>query len=413
MQLAVLMTALVAAGSARADVLQSWTELGAAQAVAAKQLPYLQTRTMAMLHLAMFEAINGVDGPYQSYLKRPAKGPALAASSLSGAGGDALASATAAVAAHDVLLALFPDQKGALDAALATSLSGVDASARDSATSEGRAIAAAVVELRARDGWSAPNTLRPETKPGVYVPTALPVGSTWGAVTPWTMQSGAQHRPPPPPALSSETWTRDFAESLALGGKTSATRTAAQTEAARFWLVTGPGSWLQVVAAFAQRPGRTLLQNARLYALVSLATADSYVSVFEAKYRYSFWRPITAIRNGDRGGNPRTVRDASWEPLIDTPMHPEYPCAHCINSGAVAAVLESEFGKGKTASFGMTSPALPGVTHSWDSIADYAAEVSNARIWGGIHYRNSTVVGAEMGRRIGEAAVASVLRPKS
>ena len=411
MHLAVLAAALVSAGSARADVFQSWTDLAASQATAAKQLPFAQTRTMAMLHLAMFEAINGTDGPYQTYLQRPPSGPGVAAAAVA-PGNDALPSATAAVAAHGVLLALFPDQKSALDAALSASLAGADAAVRDAATSEGRALAAAVVELRAKDGSSAPNTLRPEAKRGVYVPTALPVGSTWGAVKPWTMRSGAQYRPPPPPRLQSAKWAADYAEVLAVGGKTSATRTAAQTEASLFWLVTGPGSWLQVVSTFARQPGRTLVQNARLYALVSLATADTYVSVFDAKYRYNFWRPITAIRNGDRGGNPATVRDAAWEPLIDTPMHPEYPCAHCINSGAVAAVLESEFGKGVTASFAMTSPALPGVTHSWDSIADYAAEVSNARVWGGIHYRNSTVVGAQMGRRIGEAAVASVLRPK-
>jgi hypothetical protein len=405
--------ALVLAASARGDVLQTWTDLAFSQAQAAKQLGFVQTRTMAMVHLAMFEAINGADGPYQSYLRQPATGTNVAAASMSGSRAESLASATAAVAAHGVLLALLPDQKTALDAALTASLASSDGAVREMATSEGRAIAAAIVELRANDGSIAANTFRPEARPGVYVPTSLPVATTWGAVKPWTMQSSTQYRPPPPPKLRSPRWTTDFAEIQAVGGKTSTVRTPVQTEIARFWSLSGPAGWLQIVSGFTHRPGRSLAQNARVWALVSLATADAYISVFEAKYHYSFWRPITAIRNGDRDGNPETARDAAWEPLIETPMHPEYPCGHCIGAGAVAAVLESDFGKGTTATFSMTSSTLPGVTRSWESIRDYAAEVSNARIWGGIHYRNSAAVGDDMGWRIGNAAAASVLRPKS
>jgi hypothetical protein len=154
------------------------------------------------------------------------------------------------------------------------------------------------------------------------------------------------------------------------------------------------------------------VQNARLLALVSMATADSYVAVFDAKYHYQFWRPITAIRNGDLDGNDATAPEATWEPLIDIPMHPEYPCAHCINSGAAAAVLEAEFGTGDLPLICMTSAAVPGVTHQWTRIRDYAAEVSNARIWGGIHYRNSAEVGAAMGRQIGEWALSTQLGPQ-
>jgi hypothetical protein len=153
-----------------------------------------------------------------------------------------------------------------------------------------------------------------------------------------------------------------------------------------------------------------LSQNARLFALVEMAVADSYIAVFDAKYTFNFWRPITAIRNGDIDGNDATARDPGWEPLIDTPLHPEYPCAHCINSGAARAVLESEFGTGPNP-LTMSSTTAPGVVHKWASIAEYAEEVSLARIYGGIHYRNSTVVGKAMGKKLGELAVQNYLKP--
>jgi len=142
-----------------------------------------------------------------------------------------------------------------------------------------------------------------------------------------------------------------------------------------------------------------------------MAAVDAFIAVFDAKYTYSFWRPITAIRNGDLDKNEATVADAGWVPLVDTPMHPEYPCAHCITAGAIAEVLEAEFGKGDVAQIFMTSDTAPGVTHSWTRIADYVTEVNNARVWGGLHYRNSTQVGEAMGRRIGALAVKEVLTP--
>ena len=153
-----------------------------------------------------------------------------------------------------------------------------------------------------------------------------------------------------------------------------------------------------------------ICKNARLFAVVEIAVAHSYIAVFDAKYTFNFWRPITAIRNGDMDGNDATVRDAGWEPLVDTPLHPEYPCAHCINSGAARAVLEAEFGTGANP-LTMTSATAPGVVHKWASIQEYAEEVSLARIYGGIHWRNSTVVGKAMGKKIGELAVQNYLKP--
>jgi len=406
------LVAALAAAPARADVSWDWTEIALASGANAKHLPFVQTRTMAMMHLAIFEAINGIDGPYRPYLQNLPATPKTAVASVAAGREEDGRTSRAAVAAHEVLATIFPEQKAVIDAAPEKSLAGVDAAARDAALAEGRTIGQATLSLRANDGSSAPNTVRPLTTPGKYVPTPLPVGSTWGSVKPWTMAKGDQFRPPPPPALRSKQWAADCMEVAAVGGKTSTTRTPQQAEAARFWAVTGPVAYMPMVHDLVSRPGRTLTQNARLYALESLAIADSYIAVFDAKYKYSFWRPITAIRNADQDDNPATVRDAAWEPLIDTPMHPEYPCAHCINSGAAQGVLEAEFGAGNIGAFRTTSPTAPGVTHTWENLADFQAEVSNARIWGGIHYRTSAVVGTEMGRRIAKQALASVLQPK-
>ena len=284
-----------------------------------------------------------------------------------------------------------------------------DANARTSGGALGRRAAAAIVALRATDGANAVSLYRPVTSPGVYVTTALPVGVVWGKVKPWVMQSGAQFRPAAPPALSSADWARSYNEVKELGGKASTARTAAQTETAGFWEMTGAGAYKEVVASATRAPGRSLVQNARLLALASMALADSYIAVFDAKYTYNFWRPLTAIRNGDIDGNDATTLEAGWLPLIDIPMHPEYPCAHCINAGAVCAVLTREFG-GRVPTLSSTSSTLPGTTHTWARVDDLVDEVSNARVWGGVHYRASVVVGAAMGKKIGELVADTALR---
>jgi len=148
-----------------------------------------------------------------------------------------------------------------------------------------------------------------------------------------------------------------------------------------------------------------------MLAQASMAWADSYIAVFDAKYTYNFWRPPTAIRNGDRDGNEATSVDSGWAPLIENPMHPEYPCAHCINVGAIAAVLDREFGS-KLPVLRSRSTSLPGVTHTWTRLEDLVDEVSNARVWGGVHYRNSAAVGVAMGRGIGQLVADSTLQPR-
>jgi hypothetical protein len=385
--------------SAAADVVIDWNQKANAAVLEAKVYPFTGTRVMAIVHTAMFDAINSIDGQYTPY-KFKVSAPA---GSLPEAAGDA--------AAHATLVALFPEQKAALDKAYQDSLAGIpDGAGKTAGIAVGEEVAAKVLKSRAGDGADAPNTYRPVTSPGVYITTTLPVGSQWGNVTPWVMEKGSQFHPPPPPALSSPQWAADYSEIKELGGKKSSRRTPEQTEMAWFWTITGPQSFDPIVRQLAGNSGRSLSQNARLFALVEMAVADSYIAVFEAKYAYNFWRPVTAIRNGDIDGNDATERDAAWEPLVDTPLHPEYPCAHCINSGAARSVLEAEFGTGPNP-LSMTSATAPGAVHKWPNIEAYAEEVSIARIYGGLHYRNSTVVGKAMGKKIGELACQNYLKP--
>lgn len=382
-----------------ADVVTEWNQKAGACVLEGKIYPFAGTRVMAIVHTAMFDAINSIEGRYTPY---KFKVSAPAGSSTDAAG---------VAAAHTTLVQLFPEQKAALDAAYRASLAAIpDGAGKAAGIAVGEEVAAKVLAWRASDGADAANTYRPVTTAGTYVTTTLPIGTQWGSVTPWVIESGSQFRPAPPPALSSTEWAADYNEIKEIGAKKSTRRTSEQTEIARFWTITGPQSFDPIVRQLAATPGRSLSQNARLFALVEMAVADSYIAVFDAKYAYVFWRPITAIRNGDIDGNDATERDPGWEPLVDTPLHPEYPCAHCINSGAARAVLEAEFGTGPNP-LTMTSATAPGVTHKWGTIAEYAEEVSLGRIYGGLHYRNSTVVGKAMGKKIGELAVHNYLKP--
>jgi hypothetical protein len=275
----------------------------------------------------------------------------------------------------------------------------------------GQKVAAQILKARANDGASAPDAYRPKTKPGVYIPTPITVGSQFPNVTPFAMTSPSQFRPKPPPSLKSEQWARDYNEIKDLGEKNSTRRTARQTEDARFWLLVGPRSTYPLPRQVAVASTMSLLDSARFMALVSIATMDAVIAVFDAKYKYEFWRPITAIRNGDIDGNPASERVATWQPIDVTPMHPEYPCAHCITSSAIAAVIAAVLGTDEIPEVALTSPFAPGVTHRFTDLRAYTEEVANARIYAGFHYRSSTIVGREMGQKIGDWAVKSVMQP--
>lgn len=374
-----------------ADAVLEWNEIALAGVMAARQLPPDAARSMAMVHVAMFDAVNAIERRYKpiAHDGRPARAASPEAASIA--------------AAHAVLSRLFPGQAPALDAAYGASLSRIAESDEKAAgVALGREAASRCLEMRAQDGAGAPGTYRPRTRPGVYFPTIHPISSEWASVKPWVMSGAAQFRPPPP-RLDASDWSRDLEEIHVLGGRASAVRNAEQTDVARFWAITGPASWNPIVRSLARSRSSNLLDNARLFALANVAATDAFIAVFDAKYAYEFWRPVTAIRHSGL--------DTAWLPLVDTPMHPEYPCAHCISAAAVATVLEAHFGRGTIAPVIMTSPTAPGVTRTWTRIADFVQEVKDARVWGGVHYRTSTEVGERMGRRIGELAVRRFAAP--
>jgi hypothetical protein len=390
--------AALLAAPARGDVIMDWNAKADAIAATKGTATPLHGRGLAMLHLAMFEAVNAIERRYTPYKL------ALTADR------NTSKEAAAATAGHDVLLALYPDQKADLDATLAKSLAGIpEGEPKAKGLALGKKAAAEMVALCANDGADAQESYRPVTTPGAYIPTATVISSTVGGFKPWVMTSGSQFRPAPPVALNSETWTRDFNEIRELGERNSKKRTAEQTTIARFWFLTGARTYNPLIHQVVTAKGMDVVDSARLFALVSIAGMDAYIAVFDAKFAYNFWRPVTAIRNADQTGNKATPRDASWMPLGDTPMHPEYPCAHCITSGAVSAVFQGVVGD-SIGEMSLTSPTAPGVTRKWTRFQDYSDEVSNARIYAGFHYRFSTEVGNDMGRKIGELTVKTLLR---
>ena len=392
-------TLFLPAAAARADVVTDWNDVAVARLVAMRQLPPDGARAVAMMHVAMFDAINAVQPRYTPYAF---KGKAPPGASAEAAG---------VAAARTVLLKLYPDQSEAIEKAYAASLASIpDGAGKTAGIALGEQVGSECIAMRANDGVSATVAYRPVTSAGVYVPTLFPASIAWPNVKPFLMKEPTQFRPGPPPALNSAEWAKDLNEIKQVGGRQNGARTDQQTDVGRFWALTGVPSWNPIVRSLSASAGLSLVDNARLFALVNMAAADSFVSVFDAKYAYNFWRPITAIRNGDMHGNGEVSRDAGWMPLIDTPMHPEYPCAHCISSTAVGTVLAS-VARGRPIVITMTSPTAPGVTRKWERLEDYMQEVNDARVWAGVHYRFSTRVGADMGRRIGELAVRDYMKP--
>jgi hypothetical protein len=391
---------LLPPATSMADAILDWNEVGVATVLAARQGPPDGARSMAMMHVAMFDAVNAIERRYahQGFDVRVPAG--------------ASANAAAAAAGRAVLVKLFPEQREALEKSYAASLKQISGERGiETGAALGEQAASYCLTMRTNDGVGAANAYRPITSPGVYVPTVLPAAYDWREVKPWFMKQPSQFRPEPPPSLTSATWTRDYNEIKEVGARASQKRTAEQTEVARFWTAVGVATWNPVVRSLATAQPRTLIENARLFALVNMAASDAFVAVFDGKYAFHFWRPVTAIRNGESDGNDATAPDPAWLPFVDTPMHPEYPCAHCITASAVGTVLEAEFGTGRVSTITMTSATAPGITHRWERISDYVKEVSNARIWGGIHYRNSTEVGERMGREIGRLAITSAMQP--
>src|SRR5882724_7134238 len=390
---------LTSAPGARADVV---TDSNARAADIASKHPAtpIAVRTMAIVQVSVFEAVNAITGRYPSSRAKITAAPG------------ASVEASVAAATRTGLMKLMPTLQAAIDADYQATLRPLpDGPAKTEGIAVGEQAATAIVTARADDGIGLPDTYRPHVAAGAYVPTLLPAVPNWGKRKPWTMTSGDQFRPAAPPALTSETWARDYNEIKALGAKNSTQRTPEQTAIARFWEATAPAVYWPVARSVATAPGRDVTENARLLAVAAMAMDDALIAVFDAKYAYNLWRPITAIRNGDLDGNDATERDPGWTPFIDTPMHPEYPCAHCIVSASLGAVLEAELGGRPSPELSSASSTAGGAVRTWESVGEFVQEVAVARIYDGVHYRNSTEVGSAMGKKIGELAARSFPKP--
>jgi hypothetical protein len=293
----------------------------------------------------------------------------------------------------------------------------------------GRAAGAAILALRKDDGATRDAPYTPGTGPGKWRPHPNPdppnppianaelargyassILPGWGNVTPFTLLSAAQFWLPGPPALTSETYAKDFNEVKSLGGQVSQARTAEQTEIARFWFQ-GPTAWYNIARTVAAQRSLDAWDSARLLGLMSVAMADSYIAGFKIRYVYDLWRPVTAIREGDTDGNDATAGDPSWNSLQNTPAVSDYPSTQSLFSGAAAAVLAGVLGADQ-ASFAMTSGApFPDIKRSFTSFSQAARESADSRVYAGIHFRTACEHGLMLGQKIGQRALALYLQP--
>ncbi len=376
---------------AKADVITDWNRKTGNLITEARIGTPPAIRVMAIVQTSAYGAISAIT----------LRNPGATATAK-----DASIEAAVAAAHRAALLKLLPAQQASIDAAYQAALAVIaDGAATTAGIAIGEQAAAQVLAKRADDGAASPEAYRPHASPGAYVPTVTPAVPQWSQRKPWLMTSAAQFRPAAPPPLTSDAWRLEYNEVKLVGSKTSAVRSAEQTEIARFWEYSLPAIYYGVVRSVAEQPERDITRNALLFARVAQAMDDAMISVFDAKYHYNFWRPVTAIRNGDIDGNDGTAREASWTSLIESPMYPEYPSGHTILAGAVTAVLRAELGNGPTPVLETASPTAKGAVRRWRNLDDLVQEVSNARVYAGIHFRAATDVGAAMGRKIGELAV--------
>jgi hypothetical protein len=395
-----LLAASLWVAPARADVVTDWNIL--VNTLVSNDIgnnPRL--RTLAMVHVAMSDAINTVQNRYARVVVNVPLMPG------------ASAEAAAAAAARQILAQIYPKDKAKIEAVYAASLKAIpEGPSKSEGLKMGMRVAEQVQADRANDGTNAADTYRPHAAPGEYVPTTSPIWDQYARATPWVLKRADQFRPGPPPALSSAEWARDYNEVKNLGGTNSAARTPAQSEAVKFWgNVNFGGAWQAAARDLAIKSEMPLAESARLFALLNMALANAYIVNWDAKYHYNFWRPVTAIRNGDRDGNDATERDAGWSSFNPTPMHPEYPSQATINATIACAVLESMFGPVKDIPFRTTDVRDPKQTRAFPSLMDMAEEQKNVRIWGGVHYRFAIRTSEDVGQKVAAYMIENTLKP--
>ncbi len=398
---------------AKDDAVLTWNQILLNAIATGKTAPPVASRAMAMVETAVFDAVNNIDHKYQNYAITEAAPVATTAEAK------AIEAESAAVeAAYTVLSSLFSSQKATFDAARTTSLATIaDGQAKSDGLTFGKGIADKVIAARANDGSTLKVAYTFGTNPGDWQPTAVvtnPDGTTsaapavlpqWGNVKTFGIPQSdiINNRPAPPPALTSAQYATELNQVKDLGAANSTTRTADQTEIAKFWsdgggTFTPPGHWNQIAQDVARDKFNSLIDNARLFATLDVAEADAAICCWDTKYADSRWRPITAIQNADKDGNASTTADSTWTPLLTTPMFPTYTSGHSTFSGAAAAVLTSFYGDNYA--FSTTSPGLADVTRSFTSFTQAADEAGMSRIYGGIHFMSDNTAGLAAGKML-------------
>ena len=390
----------VAAGTSSGNAVTHWNAVAEEAFTPTQGLnPLAQSRTLAIMHAAVHDALNAIERRFRPYT------PGLAAAP------GASAETAVATAARDVLIALLPEQAALVDREYERALRVVqDGPSKAAGVAAGRASAAATLARRQHDGLdSAAQPLYvPRHGPGEYQFTApfdfanLP---GWGNVEPFVIDV-KKHAVDGPQRLSSAEYARDLSYVKAIGRLESGTRTAEQSEIAKFWYEDSPLGWNRITNTVVRQRQLDLWSAARAFALVNFAMADGFIAGFDAKYRFRFWRPVTAIRDAADDGNPLTEADASWQPFLITPPVPDYPSTHTVLGAAAAEVLIELFGD--NIRFSATSLTLPGVTRHFKGFSDAARENGQSRVYAGIHFRHAVKDGYRQGRSVGRAAAQSL-----
>jgi len=380
------------------DVVLRWNDLTLDAVRREETPPPMAARNLAMVHVAIYDAVNAITGTHARYL--------LTIKPLPGASPEA----AAASAAHRILIELYPRQRATLDQALRESLSDVpEGDGKAFGKHLGQYVAERVLHWRSQDGMDRQMTYAPEAAPGVWQRTppdfAEPLLPHWRHLLPFALDENNRPHPKGPPDLTDEVYTKAFKEVKELGAAQSQSRTKDQTEIARFWAdgvgtCTPPGHWNQIAQTVARQRRTTLAENARLFALLNIALADAGILCWDCKYKLSYWRPVTGIRNADQVNNRGAAADKEWTPLLTTPPFPSYVSGHSSFSGAAATVLADFFGN-KTR-FRTTSEGLPGVTRSFDTFWSAAEEAGQSRIYGGIHWQFDNTDGLAMGKAVSQ-----------
>jgi hypothetical protein len=406
--LAISLALMLPLGARAQNVVTQWNDIAITQARASTEPGATSAGAtslyVAYVELAVYNSVVAIEGRFQPY-EYSVPAPK-----------NASPDAAAVEAAYRVLLHLLPDRAAALAADYDLSMAAIpDGPAKTAGQTVGQSSANALIALRAGDGLGVPwpYTYPSTPEPGVYIPTpgVTSLVTPWaGQMRPFTFDNPAQFLPDePPPSLKSREWAQDYNQVKLLGAVDSTVRTPAQTEIGRFWTDHTTTQYGRMLQLLAMEKNLSLLDTSRLMAMSFTSLADAYIGCFNAKYHFSFWRPVTAIQNGDIDGNALTVADPAWTPLGSTPGHPEYPAAHACLTGSLANTLEQYFGTPKV-HLTVTS-AVTNTTHDFQNVYELESEVEGARIYAGFHYHHSLVQGFLLGHKVSQNVTANYFAP--